>query len=287
MATHPEDRPDPINAVALLDEPTRRRLYDLVASADAPVGRDQAAGAIGISRELAAFHLDRLANAGLLETVFQRLGTRRGPGAGQAGEALPPRRARHLGRRCPPRDYRRAAEILEDAIAGVRRLGRHGRHRCERAGDRPGRRCGGANGDRASGPAGRRRREALVDAPCATAATSPSTDPATRIGPPPQLPVSRPRAAAPRHHVRHEPRLGERRRRGSRPGRMSSRCSRRSPGACCVVFAEVDGDAPQREGRQSPDAGPHAARARACASRSSARWTSSARRAAASSTTAP
>ena len=66
MATHPEGRPDPINAVALLDEPTRRRLYDLVASADAPVGRDQAAGAIGISRELAAFHLDRLADAGLL-----------------------------------------------------------------------------------------------------------------------------------------------------------------------------------------------------------------------------
>ncbi len=118
MATHPEGRPDPINAVALLDEPTRRRLYDLVASADAPVGRDQAAGAIGISRELAAFHLDRLADAGLLETVFKRLGTRRGPGAGRPAKLY--RRAAHdISIALPPRDYRRAAEILEDAIAGV------------------------------------------------------------------------------------------------------------------------------------------------------------------------
>ena len=90
----------------------------MVVSADAPVGRDQAANAVGISRELAAFHLDRLAGAGLLETVFQRLGARRGPGAGRPAKLY--RRAAHdISVALPPRDYRRAAEILEDAIAGV------------------------------------------------------------------------------------------------------------------------------------------------------------------------
>ena len=118
MARQADDQPNPIGAVALLDEPTRRRLYDLVAAADAPVGRDQAASATGISRELAAFHLDRLADAGLLQTVFRRLGTRRGPGAGRPAK-LYQRAAHDISITLPPRDYRRAAEILEDAIAGV------------------------------------------------------------------------------------------------------------------------------------------------------------------------
>jgi hypothetical protein len=55
--------PDPIAALALLDEPTRGRLYELVAASHDEVSRDQAAQALGISRELAAFHLDRLAEA--------------------------------------------------------------------------------------------------------------------------------------------------------------------------------------------------------------------------------
>jgi predicted ArsR family transcriptional regulator len=118
MANQSDGRPDPVSAVALLDEPTRRRLYELVAAADEPVGRDQAATTIGISRELAAFHLDRLAAAGLLETVFRRLGMRRGPGAGRPAKLY--RRADlDISITLPPRDYRRAATILEDAIAGV------------------------------------------------------------------------------------------------------------------------------------------------------------------------
>ena len=48
---------DPIEAIGALAEPTRRRLYELVVVADEPVGRDDAVAALGISRELAAFHL--------------------------------------------------------------------------------------------------------------------------------------------------------------------------------------------------------------------------------------
>src|SRR3954452_19698298 len=70
-------------AVALLDEPVRRRLYDWVADQGHPVGREEAARSLGITRSLAAFHLDRLAEGGLLEAGYQRLTGRTGPGAGR------------------------------------------------------------------------------------------------------------------------------------------------------------------------------------------------------------
>src|SRR5205814_1271853 len=58
--------PSQIEAISLLEEPLRRRLYDYVRDRHSAVGRDEAAGACGISRGLAAFHLDRLAEAGIL-----------------------------------------------------------------------------------------------------------------------------------------------------------------------------------------------------------------------------
>src|SRR5690348_5401694 len=67
-----------VDAIALLDEPRRRALYELVTSRAEPMGRDEAARALGIGRELAAFHLDRLAAAGLLNVEFRRLGGRTG-----------------------------------------------------------------------------------------------------------------------------------------------------------------------------------------------------------------
>jgi len=58
--------------LATLDEPVRRRLYEYVSDAGRPVSRDEAAGAAGITRTLAAYHLDKLAEAGLLTTTYQR-----------------------------------------------------------------------------------------------------------------------------------------------------------------------------------------------------------------------
>ena len=66
--------------LAVLAEPVRRRVYlQVLRRADA-VSRDEAAEALGIGRSLAAFHLDRLVEAGLLETEFRRLSGRTGPG---------------------------------------------------------------------------------------------------------------------------------------------------------------------------------------------------------------
>jgi predicted ArsR family transcriptional regulator len=104
-----------VGAVALLDEPKRRQLYQLVAASERPVGRDEAAAALGISRELAAFHLDRLVAAGMLDTEYKRLGGRRGPGAGRPAKLY--RRAdRELVVSFPPRHYDLAADLMATAL---------------------------------------------------------------------------------------------------------------------------------------------------------------------------
>jgi predicted ArsR family transcriptional regulator len=74
---------DRLDAVAPLAEPVRRALYLHVVDASDAVGRDAAAAAVGIGRALAAFHLDKLVEAGLLKTEYRRLSGRTGPGAGR------------------------------------------------------------------------------------------------------------------------------------------------------------------------------------------------------------
>src|SRR2546423_2475899 len=67
-----EDVDAQITAVAALKEPVRRGLYRFAVSRPAPVSRDEAAKELGISRELAAFHLDKLVELGMLEVEFRR-----------------------------------------------------------------------------------------------------------------------------------------------------------------------------------------------------------------------
>lgn len=112
-----------IEAIALLDEPNRRRLYDLVSGARAAVGRDEAAEALGMSRELAAFHLDRLAEAGLLATEYRRRNGRTGPGAGRPAK-LYRRSSGELSVSLPPRRYDRAAEAMATALESLGRRGK-------------------------------------------------------------------------------------------------------------------------------------------------------------------
>ena len=113
--TGQQSREAAVAAIALLDEPNRRRLYEYVTSRPEAVGRDEAAAAIGLGRELAAFHLDRLARAGLLDTEFRRIGGRRGPGAGRPAKLY--RRSEHeLSVSVPGRDYQGAAEVFAEAL---------------------------------------------------------------------------------------------------------------------------------------------------------------------------
>lgn len=109
-----ENQPD-LEVLASLAEPLRRALYDFVVAASAePVSRDEAARAVGVSRQVAAYHLDRLADDGLLEVEFRRLTGKDGPGAGRPSK-LYRRSEQDYEVSLPPRRYKLAARILLDA----------------------------------------------------------------------------------------------------------------------------------------------------------------------------
>jgi predicted ArsR family transcriptional regulator len=103
-------------SVSSLEDPVRRRLYDIVSSRPEPVGRDEAAAAAGIGRPLAAYHLDKLVESGLLTVTYQRLGMRSGPGAGRPAK-LYARSDREFAVSVPSRDYELAALIMVQALA--------------------------------------------------------------------------------------------------------------------------------------------------------------------------
>ena len=104
-----------LKAVSLLDEPVRRRLFDWVREHYRPVGREEAARALKISRPLATFHLDKLADAGLLESGYQRLSGRTGPGAGRPARVYW-RTEREFNVQVPERNYERAAQLFATAL---------------------------------------------------------------------------------------------------------------------------------------------------------------------------
>lgn len=113
-----------LTGLSQLDDPLRRRLYEYVAHCDGSVSREQAAAATGIGRTLAAYHLDKLADAGLLTISYQRLTGRDGPGAGRPAK-LYTRASREMTVTVPPRDYELLARLVvgaieEDATGAVR-----------------------------------------------------------------------------------------------------------------------------------------------------------------------
>jgi predicted ArsR family transcriptional regulator len=110
-----EEHESRIRAVARLAEPLRRRLYANVAGRDEPTSRDEAAETAGIGRSLAAYHLDKLVEDGLLQASYKRVSGRTGPGAGRTAK-LYRRSSREFVVTVPARDYELAASLLADAI---------------------------------------------------------------------------------------------------------------------------------------------------------------------------
>ncbi|MEV7584551.1 helix-turn-helix transcriptional regulator [Streptomyces erythrochromogenes] len=103
-----------IDVIAVLQDPVRRRLYEYVAAQGREVGRNEAAEAAGVARTLAAHHLDRLTEAGLLESGSRRLTGRSGPGAGRPAKVYTRARVERSVS-LPARDYRTAADLLAEA----------------------------------------------------------------------------------------------------------------------------------------------------------------------------
>src|SRR5665811_1834743 len=111
-----------VSAVAILEEPTRRRIFAHVCAQAAPVGRDDVAGALDVPRRTAAFHLDRLAEQGLLAVTFARRSGRSGPGAGRPAK-LYQRSAREVSVSLPPRHYDLAGRLLAGAMVEAQESG--------------------------------------------------------------------------------------------------------------------------------------------------------------------
>ena len=127
-----------------------------------PVSRDQASDVLGIARHTAKFHLDKLAEEGLLDTSFKRLSERRGPGAGRPTK-LYSRSSRQLSVTLPERRYDLAGELLASAIDNAATDGTTVTDALTAAAAQ----WGGAVGDQARAAAGPRpSRERLVACTC-------------------------------------------------------------------------------------------------------------------------
>jgi predicted ArsR family transcriptional regulator len=110
-----EDLAGQVAGVAALADPIRQELYLYVSAQPTPISRDQASDALGIARHTAKFHLDKLAEEGLLDISFKRLSERRGPGAGRPTK-LYARSGRQLSVILPERRYGLAGHLLATAV---------------------------------------------------------------------------------------------------------------------------------------------------------------------------
>ncbi|MGH2655174.1 MAG: helix-turn-helix transcriptional regulator [Actinomycetota bacterium] len=106
-------------AAAALEDDLRRRLYLFVRSARRPVSREEAAASAGISRKLAAFHLDKLLERGLLRFEYGRPSGRGGPGAGRTSKLYEPSEL-EIDISIPERHYDFVGGLLVRAIKDER-----------------------------------------------------------------------------------------------------------------------------------------------------------------------
>ncbi|NJC67916.1 helix-turn-helix domain-containing protein [Planosporangium flavigriseum] len=119
-------------AIAALVDQSRRALYDYVRRAGHPVTREEAAEAEGMSRNLTAFHLDKLVESGLLRARYEA------PTDQPRGRGRTPKVYELAGDgvavTIPERRYELIAEILADAVVDApadaeRAAYRHARQR--------------------------------------------------------------------------------------------------------------------------------------------------------------
>jgi len=103
-----------VRDVAVLDHPVAEAAYRLLAERG-EVSRDDAADHLDVARSVAAFHLDKLVDAGLADVRFERLTGRTGPGAGRPAKVYR-RSNRDVEVSLPERRYGLAGGLLADAV---------------------------------------------------------------------------------------------------------------------------------------------------------------------------
>jgi predicted ArsR family transcriptional regulator len=142
--------PAAVAAIAALGDPTRRALYRYIAAQGVPVGREDAAAAVGVPHHVARFHLDRLHEAGLLEVEYKRPAGRGGPGAGRPAKLYRPGRG-EFSVSIPERRYDLAGLVLTQAVATAMASDTPAAQALEDAAGEAGRAIGEAAGAQADG----------------------------------------------------------------------------------------------------------------------------------------
>ncbi|HOB57333.1 MAG TPA: transcriptional regulator [Rhodoglobus sp.] len=104
-----------LHAIAVASDPLRQGLVAFAVRHPGSFSRDDAAAALEITRTAAAFHLDKLAESGILEVEFRRRTTRVGPGAGRPAKFYRAR-ASEIAASFPERHYDVIGEVLAAAI---------------------------------------------------------------------------------------------------------------------------------------------------------------------------
>lgn len=104
-----------LETAGILADDLRRSMYLFIREMGRPVSRDEAAKSVGISRKLAAFHLDKLVEKGLLKAHYARLSERRGPGAGRPSKVYEPTEM-EMSVSIPSRSYDFVGRILVEAM---------------------------------------------------------------------------------------------------------------------------------------------------------------------------
>jgi predicted ArsR family transcriptional regulator len=112
-----------VAAISALQDPIRRALFAFISHSDSAVGRDEAATAVRLARTTAAFHLDRLVEAGILTVEFAKLSGRTGPGSGRPAK-LYRRAVSEVSVALPERHYDLMGELLAASIADADESGR-------------------------------------------------------------------------------------------------------------------------------------------------------------------
>ncbi|MCB5907698.1 helix-turn-helix transcriptional regulator [Streptomyces pinistramenti] len=127
-----------IESVSVLGEDSRRQMFAFIRRQGRPVTRDEAAASVGISRKLAAFHLDKLVDAGLLRARYESPGEIRK--AGRRPKVYEPTDG-HIHVSIPDRRHELLADLLLEAVL-TEDDGESATHAAVRTADRRGRELG-------------------------------------------------------------------------------------------------------------------------------------------------
>ncbi|MFI9627295.1 helix-turn-helix transcriptional regulator [Streptomyces sp. NPDC052042] len=102
-----------LSTLAALGDATRLRMFEFIRQTRLPVTREEVANSLGISRKLAAFHLDKLVAAGLLQARYDTsTGIRK---VGRRPKVYEPV-AEAIAVTIPERRYGMLADVLTEAV---------------------------------------------------------------------------------------------------------------------------------------------------------------------------